>query len=53
MCQSKVLVVLDIHLIFAIFLKIVFGTDSQRRVKDPVLERSYINLFKLLLFLQK
>ena len=36
MCQGKVLVVLAIHLIFAIFLKIVFGTDTQRRIKDPL-----------------
>ena len=36
MFQSKVLVVLDIHLIFAIFLKVVFGADTQRRIKDPL-----------------
>ena len=34
MYQGKVLLVLVIHLIFAIFLKIVFGTDTQRRIKD-------------------
>ena len=35
MCQSKVLLVLDMHLIYATFLKVDFGTDNQLRVKDP------------------
>ena len=47
MCQSKVLVVLDIHLIFAIFLKVVFGTDTQRGVKDPLKHLTWNVLMKL------
>ena len=36
MCGSKVLVVLDTHLICAAFLKVDFGTDNQLCVKDPL-----------------
>ena len=36
MCRSKILVVLDMHLICATFLKVDFGTDNQLHVKDPL-----------------
>ena len=35
MYQSKVLLVLDMHLICATFLKVDFGTVNQLLVKDP------------------
>ena len=47
MCQSKVLVVLDKHLICATFLKVDFGTDNQRRVKDPLKYLTWSVLAKL------
>ena len=57
MCRSKVLLVLDMHLIWASFLKVQFDTDNQLRVKDPfkhltwnILTKLWFNLF---LFLQK
>ena len=57
MCRSKVLPVLDMHLIWASFLKVQFDTDNQLRVKDPfkhltwnILTKLWFNLF---LFLQK
>ena len=36
MSRSKVLVVLDMHLICVTFLKVDFATDNQLRVKDPL-----------------
>ena len=46
MCQSKVLVVLDMHLIRAVFLKADFVTDNQRRVKDPLKRLTWSVLIK-------
>ena len=57
MCQSKVLLVLDMHLICAAFLKVDFGTDNQLHVKDPFKNLTWDVLtklwFKLFLFLYK
>ena len=57
MWRSKVLVVLDMHLICATLLKVDFGTDNQLCVKDPLKHLTYNGLtklwFKLFLFLQK
>ena len=58
MCRSKVLVVLDMHLICATFLKVDFGLDNNElRVKDPLKHLTWNVLaklwFKLFLFLQK
>ena len=57
MCRSKVLVVLDMHLIGGTSLKVDFGTDNQLRVKDPLKHLTWNVLtklwFKLFLFLQK
>ena len=57
MCRSKVLVVLDMHLICTTFLKVEFGTENQLRVKGPlkhlpwnVLTKLWLQLF---LFSQK
>ena len=57
MCRSKVLVVLDMHLICGTFLNVDFGTDNQLRVKDTLKHLTWNVLtrlwFKLFLFLQK
>ena len=57
MCQSKVLVVLDMHLIRGTLLKVDFSTDNPLRVKDPLKHLTWNVLtklwFKLFLFLQK
>ena len=57
MRRRKVLVVLDMYLIYATFLKVDVGTDNQLRVKDPfkrltknLLTKLCSNLFN---FLQK
>ena len=57
MYQSKVLVVLDMHLICATFLNVEFGAENQIRIKNA-LEHLTCNFltkvwFKLFLFLQK
>ena len=54
MYQSKVLVVLDMHLICATFLKKGFRIDNQPRVKDPFKHLTWNVLAKLYFkFLQK
>ena len=56
MSRSKVLVVLDMHLICATFLKVDFGTDNQLRVKDPLkhpLKRSYKILVQVVFIFTK
>ena len=54
MFRSKVLLVLDMHLICAA-LKVDFGTDNQLRVQDPFKHLTWDVLtkfwFKLFLFL--
>ena len=47
MYQSKVLVVLDMHLICATFLKKGFRIDNQPRVKDPFKHLTWNVLAKL------
>ena len=47
MCRTKVLVVLNIHLICATSLKVDFGTDNQQRVKDLPKHLSWSVLTKL------
>ena len=50
MCRSKVLVVLDIHLICATFLMVDFGTDNQLCVKDPLKHLTW-NVLKKVVFI--
>ena len=47
MCRSKVLLVLDMHLIYATFLKVDLGTDNYFRVKDPFKHLTWNVLTKL------
>ena len=47
MCRSKVLLVLDMHLIYAAFLKVDFGTDNWLHVKDTFRRLTWNVLKKL------
>ena len=57
MYQSKVLVVLDMHLICTTFLNVEFGAENQIRIKNALEHLTCHFLtkvwFKLFLFLQK